>query len=355
MRSVALITALIGAASANPVLHWPRNYFWPTGHSSSSVPLPTSGTVVPPPPSGGSTSKPSYPTSYSISTPWSAPSSVATGSSKPSSSIPWSSTGGVSTGTGYPSSTETITTYTTTTVCPVTETTGTQVITTLTTSIITITSCKGGCHQSTPPSSPPSTPTGPSSIVVPTVLTTSSYVFIPVSSSVGHNGHTTVYSTYLTSEVVSKTYSTWATIYPSTVTPPTVTPPVVTPPSGSCPAPATVTVTVTAPPPPPTNCPDCTKTYTITESGTTTCITVTNYPTTTTYVSSIETPPSSVPGGPGGPSSTSTYQPSGPIGTGTGYPTHPHPSGTGVPYPSWDSSSTRRGPKPTNSMYYGGW
>lgn len=53
--------------------------------------------------------------------------------------------------------TETMTTYTTVTTCPLTTSSGSAIYTTLTTSTIVLTSCKGGCHQ-TAPTAPPSPP-----------------------------------------------------------------------------------------------------------------------------------------------------------------------------------------------------
>lgn len=55
----------------------------------------------------------------------------------------------------YPE-TETMTTYTTVTTCPLTTSSGSAYYTTLTTSTVVVTSCKGGCHNiATPPPPPP--------------------------------------------------------------------------------------------------------------------------------------------------------------------------------------------------------
>ncbi len=57
----------------------------------------------------------------------------------------------------YPE-TETMTTYTTVTTCPLTISSGSAYHTTLTTSTIVVTSCKGGCHETAPPPPPPPPP-----------------------------------------------------------------------------------------------------------------------------------------------------------------------------------------------------
>lgn len=54
----------------------------------------------------------------------------------------------------YPE-TETMTTYTTVTTCPLTISSGSAYHTTLTTSTIVVTSCKGGCHETAAPPPPP--------------------------------------------------------------------------------------------------------------------------------------------------------------------------------------------------------
>jgi hypothetical protein len=97
-----------------------------------------------------------------------------------------------------------LTTYTTTTVCPVTETHGTQVVTTLTTSTATITSCKGGCGYETTAVPPKPTSSKPADHT--TVVTT--YEWVPCSTEVGHSGTAKIYSTYLTASY--KTYTSTA-------------------------------------------------------------------------------------------------------------------------------------------------
>ena len=356
MYSVSLLlAALVGAASAEPVLNWPQYYgSWaPSGASSSSRPassvssLASSTTSVGPISTGATASSTVV---YS---------SGGRHSSLPS-SLPWSSSVvGTGTGTGSPS-TETLTTYTTITVCPVTRTSGTQVITTLTTSTITITSCKGGCHhQSTTPSAPHST--GLSSIVYPTTITTSAPIFVPTSSAVGSQGATTYYSTWLSTSYATKIYSTKVTVWqtgtarPSLAATTSVVVAAVTSTalaSGTCPAPTTVysTVYVTvAPQTPPKECHTCYETHTYTESGTTTCVTFTKYPETTKAPSSAAIQTSTQ-------LSVNGYSSK---SVGTGYSSKP--TGTGassVPYAysssssTWMSTSSHVGPKPTGGYHW---
>lgn len=350
-----LLAALVGAASAEPVLNWPQYYSsWaPSGASSSSRPassvssLASSTTSIGPISTGATVSSTAvyssggYHSSSPLSSPWSS-SVVRTG-----------------TGTGSPS-TETLTTYTTITVCPVTQTSGTQVITTLTTSTITITSCKGGCHhQSTTPSAPHST--GLSSIVYPTTITTSTPILVPTSSAVGSQGATTYYSTWLSTSYTTKIYSTKMTVWqtgtaqPSLAATTSVVVAAVTSTalaSGTCPAPTTVysTVYVTiAPQTPPKECNTCYETHTYTESGTTTCVTFTKYPETTTTPSSAAVQTSTQ-------RSVNGYSSK---SVGTGYSSKP--TGTGassVPYAysssssTWMSASSRVGPKPTGGYHW---
>ncbi|OCL01991.1 hypothetical protein AOQ84DRAFT_229795 [Glonium stellatum] len=369
MHSVSfLLAALIGAASAEPVLNWPRHYgSWvpsgasPSSTSVSSVSSSVSSTSVGPISTGVTpSSTPVYSTGghhyYSSSSAPSVPSSSSL------SHIPWSSSiAGTGTGTGSPS-TESLTTYTTVTVCPVTRTSGTQVITTLTTSTITITSCKGGCHPySTTPSAPHST--GLSSIVYPTTITTSAPVFVPTSSVVGSEGATTYYSTWLSASYTTKIYSTEVTVWQTGAATSAGVAAVTSigAASGTCPAPTTVynTVYVTVTPQaPPKECHTCYETHTYTESGTTTCVTFTKYPETTTTPSSavVQT---STPVSVNGSSSKSIGTGYSSKPTGTGY--SGKPTGTGAsspPYASssssstWMSASSRVGPKPTGGYHW---
>jgi hypothetical protein len=349
MHSVSLLlAALVGAASAEPALNWPRYYgSWvPSGASSSSRSAPSLSSLA----SSTTSVRP-------ISTGTTASSIAAYSSggyhpSSPSSSslpyIPWSSPV-VSTGT------ETLTTYTTVTVCPVTQTSGTQVITTLTTSTITITSCKGGCHhQLTTPSTPHST--GLSSIVYPTTITTSAPIFVPTSLAVSSQGATTYYSTWLSASYTTKIYSTKVTVWQTGTAQPSLaasTPVGVAAvtstalASGTCPAPTTVysTVYVTvAPQVPPKECHTCYETHTYTESGTTTTVTFTKYPEATTTPSSAAVQISTQ-------LSVNGYSSK---SVGTGYSSKPTSTGaSSVPYAYFSSSSTwmpassRIGPKPT--------
>lgn len=362
MYSVSLLlAALVGAASAEPVLNWPRHYgSWvPSGASSSWRSAPSVASLA----SSSTTSVGPISTGATASS-TAAYSSGGHHSSSPSSSrlpyIPWSSpVVGTGSGTGSPS-TETLTTYTTVTVCPVTQTSGTQVITTLTTSTITITSCKGGCHhQSTTPSIPHST--GLSSIVYPTTITTSTPIFVPTSLAVGSQGATTYYSTWLSASYTTKIYSTEVTVWQTKTTQPSLaaTTPVgvaaVTSTalaSGTCPAPTTVysTVYVTvAPQTPPKECHTCYETHTYTESGTTTCVTFTKYPETAETPSSAAVQISTQ-------LSVNGYSSK---SVGTGYSSKP--TGTGassVPYAysssssTWVSASSHVGPKPTGGYHW---
>lgn len=361
MHSASLfLAALVGAASAEPVLNWPRHYgSWvPSGASSSSrsapsvVSLASSSTTSVGPISTGATA--SSTAAYSSGGHYS-----SSPSSSPLPYIPWSSRV-VGTGTGTSPSTETLTTYTTVTTCPVTQTSGTQVITTLTTSTITITSCKGGCHhQLTTPSTPHST--GLSSIVYPTTITTSAPIFVPTSLAVGSQGATTYYSTWLSASYATKIYSTKVTVWQTetaqssfAATTPVgvvaVTSAALA--SGTCPAPTTVysTVYVTvAPQTPPKECHTCYETHTYTESGTTTCVTFTKYPETTKTPSSAAIQISTQ-------RSVNGYSSK---SVGTGYSSKP--TGTGassVPYAysssssMWMSASSHVGPKPTGGYHW---
>lgn len=352
MHSVSLLlAALVGAASAEPVLNWPRYYgnWAPSGVSSSSRSVSSVSSLA----SSSTTSVGPISTGATASS-TAVYSSGGRHSSSPSSS-PWSSpVVGTGTSTGSPS-TETLTTYTTVTVCPVTRTSGTQVITTLTTSTITITSCKGGCHhQSTTLSAPHST--GLSSIVYPTTITTSAPIFVPTSSAVGSQGATTYYSTWLSTSYTTKIYSTKMTVWQTGTAQPSLaaTTSVVVAAvsstavaSGTCPAPTTVysTVYVTvAPQAPPKECHTCYETHTYTESGTTTRVTFTKYPETTTTPSSAAVQTSTQ-------LSVNGYSSK---SVGTGYSSKPTSTGAGsVPYAYFSSSSTwmpassRIGPKPT--------
>jgi hypothetical protein len=355
MRSVSVaLAALIGAAAANPADLWPRYYSYnqplsQTGVSSSSSSYsasPSSSVYY-----SSSSTKPysSQGTGYSSTKPYS---SQGTGysSSIPSSSSKYQSyphsTGGYpsySTGghhphsshatgvsskpqpplsTGYPGD-QTITTYTTTTVCPITTTIGTQVITTTTTSTITVTSCKGGCnYKPTTPVIPPPSNTG-NPITVPTTYLSTVWSFAPSSTSVGQNGGKTIYSTALASTPIVNTIYTSYITYPTVVPPPQPPVTVATPAGSNCPAPVTVysTVTVVAGQTP---CYDCTvKTYTVTESGKPITITVTDRPNESTYTP-VGTPSSK------------------PIVTGTGgsgYSSLPYSTGS-VVYPTKGQSSS---------------
>jgi len=125
------------------------------------------------------------------------------------------------------SSSEDLTTYITTTLCPITITrhhgSTVELSTSYTTSTITVTSCKGGCHKPPPPP-PTHTPHPPYPPVTKTEYTTK---FIPCSTEVTEGGHTW-YSTWLTPSVIPTTY----VVYP-------------TPTNSVCPPAATVTVTKT--------------------------------------------------------------------------------------------------------------
>ncbi|KAF2868636.1 hypothetical protein BDV95DRAFT_118302 [Massariosphaeria phaeospora] len=377
MRSFSLaVTALIGVTAANPRV-WPRNYRpvnpYPTvPSSSSSTPSSTEGGEYPHPgPTGGNTYPP-YPPHSTDVTDYSHP----------------GPTGGNTYPPGGPS-TEVLTTYTTTTVCPVTETHGTKVITSLTTSVITITSCKAGCHHEPTPTPGPNPGPGDSNypVTVPTTITTTTFTWVPCSTSVGHSGPSVIYSSFLTPSYYPTTYVTDVLVYPTpkpespdvtpaspehppVYTPGTPQPPVETPgaphpptvtpapenppvyPPGTpeeCPAPVTITVTVGGGAEP---CHACeTKTYTITEHGTATTFTVTVTPEATGPVNT----PHSTPYGPNPPHST-PYGPNPPVGPTGGSSTGvPHPTGY-IPYPSDASSmsysSSHEGPKPTDYYTY---
>ena len=353
MHSVSLLlAALVGAASAEPVLNWPRHYgSWvPSGASSSSrstpsvLSLASSTTFVGPISTGATASSTAVYSSgghHSSSPP-----------SSPLPYIPWSSpVVGTGTGTGSPS-TETLTTYTTITVCPVTQTSGTRIITTLTTSTITITSCKGGCHhQPTTPSTPHST--GLSSIVYPTTITTSTPIFVPTSSAVSSQGATTYYSTWLSASYTTKIYSTEVTVWRTKTTQPSLAAVTSTAlASGTCPAPTTVYSTVyitVAPQTPPKECHTCYETHTYTESGTTTCVTFTKYPETTTTPSSAVVQTSTQLSVSGYSSkSVGTGYSSKPTGTGASSAHYAYSSSSST----WMSASSRVGLKPTGSYHW---
>lgn len=293
------LTAVIGAAAANPVVEWPRNGYYypkPSGYTSD-----TSDTYT-----ATSDSSLTYPDSYPTTT------------------------------------TEVMTTYTTETVCPITKTHGTEVITTLTTSTITITSCKVGCHGHVPkptekPDYPYHPPGGDKPIVYQTTITTTLWTFVPCSTLVGQYGHSDAYSTYLTSSAIYKTYTTDVVVYP---TEPADVPPVtyavdcpVTY-AVDCPAPTTVysTVTVTVVPEHPSKCYDeCVeKIYTVTDGDYTTVITVTDYP-----------------------KPTETEDKHTDVPTGPGYSLPPYSTGK-VPYPTYGGDySSKDAPKPTETYYSG--
>ena len=167
------------------------------------------------------------------------------------------------------------------------------------------------------------------------IVTTSTYSWVPCSTSVGTNGNSVIYSTYLTPTYYPTTYTTTIVTYPTiTPQPPVQTyssapqPPVVTPSvsipavSTQCPAVATVTVTVQPQP-----CKACeTKTYTITENGSKTTFTVTVTPTYTPLPISSDI----------------SSKPPHPTGGSSIYIT---PSGTGsIPYPTHSSA-------PSSSVY----
>ena len=190
------------------------------------------------------------------------------------------------TGTGYSSATETtMTTYETTTVCPVTQTktygSSVAIETKLTTSTITVTTCKNGCHHSTKPyptgtgyssstgtgihgtgyTSTPSASNAPTHATsLPGDITTTNYItttmpytitsFVPCSTSIGGGPGKTIYSTWL-----SETYIPTSTV--SVITSTGVVHPTGSNGAGSgnngngshdgiCPPAVTVTATVTA-------------------------------------------------------------------------------------------------------------
>ncbi|KAH7065538.1 hypothetical protein B0J12DRAFT_39566 [Macrophomina phaseolina] len=138
MHSISIaFTALVGAAAASVNGPWQSHSSWGTAVSSTPS---ASKTIISDP-----TIKPSG-TGVTISDP----------------TIKPTATGGHNT-----TETETLTTFTTVTTCPVTQTTSdhgsTYITTALTTSTVVVTSCKGGCHGWQPH------PTGaPNSTYVPT-------------------------------------------------------------------------------------------------------------------------------------------------------------------------------------------
>lgn len=182
------------------------------------------------------------------------------------------------------SSTQTLTTFTTVTTCPVTQTKtdhgSTYITTTLTTSTVVVTSCKAGCHGWVPTSIPAPDSTYVQPTDKPTTLptdkpttaptnkpTTSEYApgttsvittkvypttiietitsFVPCSTSVSHEGSKTVYSTWLTAthvpHTIVSTISTVKTLYPA---PTSDAPKPTNGGSDACEPTATVTVTV---------------------------------------------------------------------------------------------------------------
>jgi hypothetical protein len=387
MRSTSVaFAALFGVAAANPAV-WPRNDGYgynpyPTAESSSSVASSYSSETLYPPASSStyvqssaSSEYPYPPLSTDVSSDYPQPPSGTgyppqppyTGTGYPPQPPHPTGTGYISKppmSTGYPG-TEVLTTYTTTTVCPVTQTYGTEVITTITTSTITVTSCKAGCHhQPTPPASSPVHPTeGP--VTETQTITATTYTFVPCSTSIGHNGPAVIYSTYLTASYYPTTYYTTKVIYPTPAPQPPVEtskpqPPVVTP-AGNCPAASTVTVTIAPPAVTPVdNCPAAstitvtivppppagyeTKTYTVTEHGYPTTITVT-VPVTETPIQTPQSTP---------------YQPQPPLSTGGSASSGiPQPTGHG-PYPTGGHSSviyseSHVGPKSTGYPYGYAW
>jgi hypothetical protein len=300
-----------------PVPSQPSSMPHGTGYSSASQPgYPEHTPSTKPHGTGYSPSQPGYP--------------EYTPSSKPH-------------GTGYstspqPTTTE-YTTYTTTTVCPITQTHGTQIITTSTTSTVTVTSCKKGCHQQTSaivPTPTPSQSKPPQDVT--TTITQTTYKWVPCSTPVGHNGGTTVYSTYLTPSYTTQTLT--STIYgcggkscatpvvpapkpssdkpvsPNENTPkpqlPIETPAVPVP--DNCPAPSTKTVTEYVQIPAGTPVPGyVTKTITVTEEG---------HP--QTYTVTIPGPKPTQPGQ----SDTTSDKPQPSVGY-----SHPVPSASSAPYP----------------------
>ncbi|KAK0650875.1 hypothetical protein DIS24_g6459 [Lasiodiplodia hormozganensis] len=286
-------TALVGAAAATSNGPWSSHSSWGTAASSDSITSTPSASKSSAIPSGTGSLIPSgtggiFPSGSGSITP------SGTGGIIPSntkSNIP-SGTGSVIpsvTGGRNTTETATMTTFTTVTTCPVTQTTSdhgsTFITTTLTTSTITVTSCKAGCnHLSTvvppistgapnstyvPPTSKPTgsmnstyvpsgkpttkptdkpttlptdkpttkptnQPTGkPSSTteyapgttavvttkVFPSTIVETITSFVPCSTSVGHQGSSTWYSTWLTATYIPhttvSTCTTVSTLYPA--------------------------------------------------------------------------------------------------------------------------------------------
>ncbi|PSK51862.1 hypothetical protein B9Z65_3129 [Elsinoe australis] len=222
------------------------------------------------------------------------------------------------------------TTYTTTTICPITTTStnagSTYVVTALTTSTLTVTSCKSGCGSNTTVPGP--TASNPISYLpVPTISASNPILYLPVPSP------RTETSVYITTETRTVTnfvphstvvttlgpetfYSTWLSIVYATSTSVATrtayetffpTPSAV--PTSSCPA-NTVYVTVTAPDLPPA--PTVTITRTIkSPSG--------------TPIPPNNIPSYPIPGRPGQPFLTGVY----PTNPGSPRPTGASPSGYG--------------------------
>ncbi|KAF4550732.1 Hypothetical protein D9617_16g015210 [Elsinoe fawcettii] len=151
------------------------------------------------------------------------------------------------------------TTYTTTTICPVTTTSvnagSTTVLTTLTTSTLTVTSCQSGCGLNRTAPGPTASASNPILYLpVPSPRTETSVItdtatrtltsFVPYSTIATTIGQNTFFSTWLnivystTTEIVTRTA--YETFFPNPTAEPT----------SSCPA-NTVYVTVTAPGVPP--------------------------------------------------------------------------------------------------------
>jgi hypothetical protein len=294
------VAALVGSAAANQIPNsaWYGKSSWATG-SSSSVPT----------------------------------SSSSSSSSTPTVSPPIN-TAPTYTGPHPSKTTEVLTSFTTTTVCPITYTrwdhSSAEIVTSYTTSTLTVTSCKSGCnHHPTsypqPPASnttvpvPPTKPTHPPhhgggghtlTNVYPTTITTSYTKFVPCSTPVATSAGTTYYSTWLTPTALPTTYvSTCTDTYTSAQ--PTKTP---VGPVDTCPAVKTVTVTVgggAQPTAPPKDCKSCYEVHTLTlTNGQTSVITITH--TKHTQKPTTEVKP------------TTDVQP-----TGTGKPNPPKPTGSG--------------------------
>jgi hypothetical protein len=254
--------------------------------------------------------------------------------------IPYSSWTSNSTTLPQPSkTTQVLTTFATTTVCPVTTTryhhSSVEIITTYTTSTLTVTSCKYGCQTDSTTLPISNTTWGPTptkathtphtggpwlTTVYPTTVVTTYTKFVPCSTPIATSSGTTYYSTWLTPTFIPSSYiSTCTDSY--ALTPPIATPVVpvqpVTPvsPVNTCAPPKTITITKTItsspsiPTPPLTGCKSCYEAHTLTlTNGQTSIITITHTkpphkPTTSTKA----TQP------------TGTGSPSKPTGTG-GYP-----------------------------------